>query len=161
LPKIAGRVLASKLVDGKFLAKIALNGRLLPEGVNISIKWGKSRSLPQNALMWLFLGYLFNDCGLKDEYATVDELHETLKATFLSKRVFHGGHEFIHVGSTTTLGKIEFGEYLDKINRAMIDFHGIDTGPFWQEYKDHKDGISKDMLELSDEGKAAQARGEF
>ena len=159
MPKIAGRVIASKLVNGKFLAKIALNGRLLPEGVNISIKWGKSRSNSQNALYWLFLGYLWDTCDLKSEYASTDELHETLKATFLSKRVFHGGKEFIHVGSTTNLGKVEFGEYLERINKAMIEFHGIDTGPFWQEYKDNKDG--KISLDLTDEGKRAMERGEF
>ena len=161
MPKVAGRVIASKLVEGKFLAKIALNGRLLPEGVNISIKWGKARSNSQNALYWLFLGYLWSDCDLKSEYSTVDELHETLKATFLSKRVFHNGKEFIKVGSTTALGKVEFGEYLEKINKAMIEYQNIDTSEFWQNYKDNKEGVSKDMFELTEEGKAAQARGEW
>jgi len=157
MPKIAGRVIASKIVDGKFLAKIALNGRLLPDGVNVSIKWGKSRSTAQNALYWLFLGYLWQECGLKDEYSTVDELHETFKATFLSKRVFHGGKEFIKVGSTTSLGKVEFGEYIERINKAMIEYHGIDTSGFWQEYKDMKDGVS---MELTDEGRKWQASQE-
>jgi len=142
MPKISGRVLVSKLVDGKFLAKIALNGRLLPEGVQISIKWGKCRSMAQNALMWVFLEYLWDTCGLKSEYSTIEELHETLKATFLSKRIFHGGKEFIHVGSTTTLGKVEFGEYLEKINKAMIEYHGIDTSEFWKQYDENFNRLS-------------------
>lgn len=156
MPKVAGRVLASKLIDGKFLAKIALNGRLLPEGVQISIKWGKGRSNAQNALYWLFLGHMWEDCDLKSEYGSVEELHETLKATFLSKRIFHGGKEFIHVGSTTALDKVAFGEYIERINRAMIEYHGIDTSSFWDAYEAKKDEMPS--MELTEEGKKALGR---
>jgi hypothetical protein len=161
MPKIAGKVLAVAIVNGKMLMKAQLNGRLPKVGDNIVVKFGKVRSNSQNALYWLYLTFLFNDCNLKEEYNTVEELHETLKATFLSKKVFHSGLEFVHVKSTTTLDKLAFGEYLKQIDNAMVEYEHCNTAPFWQEYKDNKDGISKDMLELSDEGKAAQARGEF
>lgn len=159
MPKVTAIVLASKIIEGEMLAKIRLNGKMPKQGDKITVKWGRTRSNSQNALMWLFLGYLWQDCGLKDEYSTIDELHETLKATFLSKRVFHSGKEFIHVGSTATLGKLEFGEYLERINKAMIEFHNIDTSEFWREYEDNKNGNIS--MELTEEGNAASARGEF
>jgi hypothetical protein len=161
MPKIAGKVLAVAIVNGKMLMKAQLNGRLPKVGDNILVKFGKVRSNSQNALYWLYLQFLWSDCDLRSEYNTVEDLHEAMKATFLSKRVFHGGLEFIHVKSTTELDKLTFGEYIKQIDNAMVEYEHCNTAPFWQEYKDNKDGISKDMLELSDEGKAAQARGEF
>jgi hypothetical protein len=136
MPKVAAVVLESGVYNGKNLAKIRLNGSLPKKGEKITVKWGRARSECQNALYWLYLSFLFNDCGLKDEYSTVDELHEMLKATFLSKRIFHGGKEFLKVGSTTTLDKLAFGEYMKQIDNAMVEYHHCDTSRFWQEYQD-------------------------
>jgi hypothetical protein len=152
--KVSGRVLAVAIIEGKMLMKTQMNGRLPKKGDLITVKWGRTRSNEQNALYWLYLQFLWQDCGLKDEYSTVDDLHETLKATFLSKRVFHNGMEFIKVGSTTSLGKLEFGEYLKQIDNTMVEYHHCNTAPFWEEYKENKDG--KVSLELTDEGKRWQ-----
>jgi hypothetical protein len=77
-----------------------------------------------------------------------------MKATFLSKKVFHSGLEFVHVKSTTTLDKLAFGEYLKQIDNAMVEYEHCNTAPFWQEYKDNKEGAVS--LELTDEGKKWQ-----
>jgi hypothetical protein len=138
MPKVTATVLASKIVDGKMLAKIALNGSMPKTGDRLTVKWGRARSNSQNALYWLYLQFLWQDCGLKDEYNTVEELHETLKATFLSNRIFHDGLEFIHVKSTTSLDKLAFGEYLKQIDNAMVEYHHCDTAPFWDAYENNK-----------------------
>ena len=152
MPKVAGIVLAVAIIEGKKLMKAELNGSLPKKGERITVKFGRTRSNNQNALMWLYLQFLWEDCNLKEEYNTVNELHETLRATFLSKRVFHDNKEFIKVGSTTTLDKLAFGEYLKQIDNAMVEYHHCNTAPFWQSYEDQKDG--KISMELTAEGKA-------
>ena len=152
MPKVSATVLASKMIECKMFAKIRLNGSMPKEGDRLTVKWGRTRSNSQNNLYWLYLQFLWQDCNLKKEYNTVEELHETLKATFLSKRVFHNDKEFIHVKSTTTLDKLAFGEYIKQIDNAMVEYHHCNTAPFWEEYKRNKDG--EITGELTEEGKA-------
>lgn len=150
MPKVSATVLASKIIEGQMLSKIRLNGSMPKQGDRITVKWGRTRSNSQNALYWLYLQFLWQDCNLKDEYNTIEELHETLKATFLSKKIFHEGKEFIHVKSTTELDKVAFGEYLKQIDDAMVEYQHLNTAPFWQEYRDNKDG--KVSMDLTPEG---------
>jgi len=152
MPKVTAIVEASGIFDSKMLAKICLNGSYPKKGERVTVRWGKTRSTSQNSLYWLYLQFLWQDWNLKDEYNTVEELHETLKATFLSKRVFHEGKEFIRVGSTTTLDKLSFGEYLTKIDNAMVEYQRCNTVPFWDSVRARKDDIPS--LELNAEGKA-------
>lgn len=136
MPKVAGKVIKTKIEDKAMLAIIKFNGKLPPVDAKVTIKWGRTRSNLQNNFYWLYLTFLFEDCGLKDEYLTIEELHETFKATFLSKSVFcDNGFEFVKVGSTTTLDKLSFGEYLDKIDKAMTEYKNIDTSKFFEEYE--------------------------
>lgn len=135
MPKVKATVLDTKAVDGKLLAEVQFNGRLPQKGELLTVKWGRHRSGLQNNFYWLYLTFLMNDCGLKDEYLNVDELHDTLKATFLSRRINRNGLEITKVGSTTELDKLAFGEYFDKIDKAMAEFHKIDTSAFWSEYE--------------------------
>lgn len=135
MPTLKAKVLNSWVENGKFLAKLQLNCKLLKKGVFVELKWGAKRSNCQNAFYWLYLTFLWEDCNLKEEYLTIEELHETLKATFLSERIIHEGQEIIKVGSTTALDKVAFGEYLEKIDKAMGIFHQIDTSDFWATYK--------------------------
>lgn len=138
MPKVSGRILKAGAKDGKMMALVQLNGKLPKIGELIIMKWGRTRSLSQNALYWVFLDFLMNDCGMKDEYSHSDELHETFKAAFLSTRQFGmNKQEFLKIGSTTDLGKLEFGEYLEKVNKACIDWWGIDTSKFWKEYQEN------------------------
>ncbi|MBW2646976.1 MAG: hypothetical protein JRE23_12545 [Deltaproteobacteria bacterium] len=139
MPNIKAVVLQTKVDEnGRFLAKIRLNGKLPKVGETVSVKWGKKRSNDQNALMWAFLDYLMNDCGLKDEYIDAEELHEELKGRFLAKKVMgKGGFMTIKIGSTTDLDKLAFGEYIEKINKAMTEYKKIDVAPFWKDYKDY------------------------
>jgi hypothetical protein len=142
MPKVSGKVIKAGIKDSKMLALIQLNGKLPKIGESIICKWGRTRSLSQNALYWVFLDFLMNDCGMKDEYSTSDELHETFKAAFLSKKRFGlNGQEFLQINSTTTLGKLEFGEYLEKINKACIDWFGIETSLFWKDYQENFGGV--------------------
>ena len=137
--RIKAKVLNSWIENGKYLAKIQLNGKLLKNGIFVDIHFGSQRSLMQNAFYFAYLTFLWEDCNLKEEYLTIEELHETLKATFLSERIMKGGLEIIKVGSTTALDKVAFGEYLDKIDKAMVAFHSIDTSEFWTTYaRDYK-----------------------
>ena len=130
MPKIKGKVVKNLVKEGKLYSLVRLDKQ--PKlGEVVSIKWGATRSNSQNSFYWIFLQFLL-DAGLKDEYGTTDELHESLKAAFLSKQNSLG---LLKIGSTTELAKDEFGEYLEKINREMAD-HGIDTSEFWKQYEE-------------------------
>lgn len=133
MPKFQARVVQHLEKKGKVYTVVLMNGKQPKVGEMVSVKWGAVRSNSQNALYWSFLTFLLN-AGLKDEYGTTDELHESLKAAFLSKTNKLG---YLKIGSTTELGKDEFGEYLDKINLAMAENCGIDTSEFWLEYQDN------------------------
>ena len=136
MPKVQARVLASKFEDGKMLANIQLNGKLPKAGELLTVKWGATRSLPQNSLYWVYLSWLINDAGLKDQgHFSPDALHLDLKTHLLAEKLFdRGKFRAIEEASTTQLNKVEFGEYLEAVDRFIIDFFGIDTSPFWKQY---------------------------
>src|SRR3990167_9624945 len=127
--RIKAKVLSTKINEqGHMLAQIQCNGKLPPKGIFIDIHFGSQRSLMQNAFYFEYLTFLYEDCNLKEEYLTTEELHETFKATFLSERIrMKGGLELIKVGSTTALDKVTFGEYLDKIDKAVTVYLHCNT----------------------------------
>lgn len=138
MPTKKGKILQVGKKDGKTACLIQLGGKLPKKGEVVTLKWGKVRSLSQNALYWKFLDYLLEDCGLKDQYIDKDELHETFKGRFLAKKsVSKSGFEIIKVGSTADLDKIAFGEYIDKIDKVVTQYCHVDTSPFWEEVKEH------------------------
>ena len=159
MPKVDGKVIASKIIDGAMLAKVQLNGKLPKQGEKITVKWGARRSLPQNSLYWLFLNWLINEAGLKNQgHFSPDALHIDLKTHILSEKIFDRGQfKAIEEASTADLNKTEFGEYLKRVDEVVQETFGIDTSEFWDEYKEG----GKITGELTEEGKAAQARGEF
>lgn len=78
-----------------------------------------TRSLPQNAYYWgVVVELLAEHTGY-----TPDEIHDICKALFIPKKlsVQDGNGEvvgqFVIGGSTRTLNKIEFGEYMESIRR--------------------------------------------
>ena len=163
MPRVAGKVLAVKVQDGAMLAKVQMNGRLPPQGTIISVKWGSRRSIEQNALYWVYLTWLINEAGLRDQgHFSVEALHIDLKTHILAEKIFdQGKFKAIEDASTADLNKTEFAEYMTRVDEVVQETFGIDTAPFWQEYRDNKDGKPGSMCELTEEGKAAQARGEF
>ena len=71
-------------------------------------KYRKKRSLNQNSLYWMWLQIISENLGYD-----VEELHDSLKAMFLIDR----SKKIPLVRSTTVLTTIEFGQYLDKVER--------------------------------------------
>jgi len=134
MPRVKAKVLATKIDEqGRYLAKIQLNAKMPPDGSYLTVKWGSERSLPQNNLYWKYLSWLIEDAGLKDQgHFSAEGLHEDLKAYFLSKKE--------DVPSTALLNKAEFAEYLMKVDEFVRDFFGVDTSPFWEEYKEFFEG---------------------
>jgi hypothetical protein len=131
MPKLQARVVQHLEKKGKVYTVVLMNGKQPKVGEVVSIKFGATRTNSQNALYFVFLQWLL-DSGLKDEYGSTDELHESLKAAFLSKVNDFG---LLKIGSTTELGKDEFADYLEKINREASQTWGIDTSIFWSEYE--------------------------
>lgn len=137
MPKARAKVVQQLEKKGVLYTVLRVDGKPPKVGEILSIKWGKKRSLNQNSFYWVFLEWLM-DAGLKEEYGSSDELHESLKAAFLSKKNDLG---LLKIGSTTDLNKDEFGQYLDKVNLVMAENCGIDTSEFWNEYEQNKEPV--------------------
>ena len=138
MPKVIGRVLETTTnPDGWLIAKVRFNKKCPPVHELISVKWGSIRTLPQNSLYFVFLTWLIEEGGLKDHgHFEPQALHENLKVHFLSEKVFDKGQfKAIEFATTTTLDKVHFGEYMDKVDKFMQEFFNINTAPFWEIYQ--------------------------
>lgn len=127
---VKGKALKVGMKDGKFLCLVQLNGKLPKEGDSLTVKWGAQRSLPQNSLYWLYLQWLIDHAGLKDQgHFSAIGLHENLKAHLIPKE----GDD--NEATTTTLNKIEFSDYFEKVQHFVRDFFEIKDTQFWEENK--------------------------
>jgi len=88
-------------------------GKLSDCNVEIDIKRKRSkRTLSQNNLYWLWLTEISNYTGYYPE-----ELHSSFKAMFLTDR----SKKIPLVRSTSILNKIQFGQYLNKIEKVALE----------------------------------------
>lgn len=97
-----------------------------------------TRSLAANAYYWsVVIGLIADHTGY-----TPEETHDALKTMFLPKRLamlgqngdLHG--ELVIGGSTTTLNKVEFYEYVERVREFAREKLGIDIpapDPKWRE----------------------------
>lgn len=147
MPKVAGRVLKTKIVDGAMLMKAQLSGKLPPEGSAIYVKWGSLRSRDQNALLWAYYTWLIDFGGLKEHgFYCPEAIHESLKAKFLADKIMSKGEwKAIEDGSTATLSKSEFSEYIEKIDHFICDFFQADTSPFWEAHKSDEETMDEEV----------------
>ena len=132
---IKGNLIKAKVDNPKF--KI---------GEIVSIKRGSVRNLSQNSLYWVFLNWLIAEGGLCNQgHFSAEALHIDLKSHFIAEKIFSRGRfKAIEEGTTTQLNKMEFGEYIEKVNVFMLDFFNINTTPFWTDYQNvfaTKEGI--------------------
>lgn len=137
MPKVSGKVLASKIIDGAMLIKAQLNGKLPRQGEMITVKWGSNRTHAQNSLYWLFLSWLINEAGLKDQgHFSPEALHIDLKTHILAEKIFEKGRfEAIEEATTATMNKSEFSEYFSRVDEVVREIFSIDTTPFWDTYE--------------------------
>jgi hypothetical protein len=112
------------------------NKRLLREwasrfkGKNIKIRIeraGSRRSHPQNAYYWSCVVEEIRLALLQlGHQMTKEETHEFLKGKFNSVSLPNAHGEAIDVpGTTTTMTKTEFGEYIEKIAQFATEYLGI------------------------------------
>jgi hypothetical protein len=133
MPKVQARVRSSKIEDRKLVALLEFNEKAPRAGELVMVNWGSKRTPTQNSLYWVFLNWLVNHGGLKEYgHFSAEAFHLDLKAHFLAEKILDNGQfKAISEPSTTTLGKVEFGEYMDKVNEFVQSFFKIDTAPFW------------------------------
>ena len=131
MPRVKGKVLKSGTKDGNLLCLIQVNELIPKSGEIVTLKWGSVRTLPQNSLYWVFLNWLINEAGLKNQgHFFAEELHGNLKKHLLQQAKGKNEEE-----TTTDLTKSEFSEYFDSVDKFVQEFFGVDTAPFWEEYR--------------------------
>ena len=138
MPRVKAKILEHlKDPNGWLVAKVRFNAKMPPVGEYLAVKWGSTRTIPQNNLYWLYLNFLIKDAGLKEcGHFSAQALHENLKCELLARKVFtQGKFKAIEEATTTTLDKAEFAEYLTEADRLVSEIFEIDTSPFWEEYK--------------------------
>lgn len=143
MPKIKGRVQQVGIKDGKRVAVIELNEKMPSKGEIVTVKWGSTRTVSQNALYWKYLTWMIQHGGLRDHgHFDPQALHDNLKAHFLAEKIMEKGEfKAVEEPTTTLLGKAEFGEYFDKVDAFMREFFNLDPQPFWDEYGERKGEI--------------------
>lgn len=137
MPKVIVRVLDTKIEDGQLIATIKCNKKVPKVGELCTLHFGSTRSLAQNSLLWVYYNWLIEHGNLKDHgHFSPQALHENLKAYFLAEKIMHKG-QFVAIEepTTTTLGKTEFSEYMEKVDRFMESFFGVDVSVFWEIHK--------------------------
>jgi len=132
--KARGKIIAVKGNQ----ARIELDTDKMKAGDQIEVKIGKPRSLRMNAFYWVYLTYVINQCGLKEQgFFCPEALHESLKAHFLSQKEYKKGKfKTFFVGSTADLTSKDMTEYMEKIDAFMCEFFNIDTHKFFEEYQE-------------------------
>lgn len=84
----------------------------------------KNRTLPQNALYWLWLTYLEDATGQPKE-----DFHDYFKKRHLVRMVKLKGKKKVItekvVGSTTELDSFAFTEYLEKVQIEALELFGV------------------------------------
>ena len=140
MPKIKARVSQVGYKDGKLMALLQCNEKAPKKDEIVTLKWGSTRTHAQNSLYWLYLSWLIEHGGLKDQgHFSPDALHIDLKTHFLSEKIMDKGEfKAIEEPTTTDLGKAEFAEYVDKIDQFVQEFFNVSTAAFWQEYEGNK-----------------------
>ena len=137
MPKVKAVVQSIDFKDSKLLAVLQFNEKIPAKGEIVTVKWGAERTISQNSLYWVFLDWLIRHGGLKEQgHFSPDALHLDLKTHFLAEKIMTRG-QFVAVEepTTTTLGKAEFSEYMDKVDHFVQEFFGITTATFWEEKK--------------------------
>lgn len=117
-----GRVVDGKIVHAD-IPKLKHHLKRM-EGMEVRIQIEKKpkqrriRSTEQNGYYWAEpIAVLADHTG-----HTEQEIHDSLKAMFLTEEVDINGHKFNVVKSTTSLNTVEFEEYMQKIRMwASID----------------------------------------
>jgi len=138
MPKVQAKILSSTIDEhGHLICKVQFNRKMPRKGELFIAKWGAIRSLSQNSLYWVFLNWLIEHAGLKDHgHFSEQALHENLKAHFIAAKIFDRGQfKAIEEATTTTMDKVEFGQYLEKVDQFVKEFFEIDTSSFWETYK--------------------------
>jgi len=133
--RLTAKVLAVKEDLAKI--KIASQKNPLRVGEAITVRRGSQRSLPQNSLYWVYLSWLINEAGLKEQgHFSPDALHCDLKTYFLSEKKYDKGmFKVLSTESTADLTKSEFSNYFDAVDKFIVEFFHIDTTPFWETYQ--------------------------
>ena len=140
MSKVKAKVVQTTITpDGHMLARLRFNGKLPKVDTYVDVKWGSTRSLSQNSFLWVFLTWLIEDAGLKEQgWYSPQAFHDNMKKYFLSEKIMvKGEFKALNEASTTMMSKMEMGEYIEKVDMFVQDKFHIDTSPFFQEYKDN------------------------
>ena len=137
MPTVKAKIISTYIGEkGQLFCKVQFNRKTPKAGEFVTVKWGSTRTLSQNSLYWVFLHWLINEAGLKEQGHFCEQaLHYNIKQHFLAEKIMDKGQfHAIEEATTTTMDRSSFGEFLDKVDHFMQEFFEINTTPFWNEY---------------------------
>jgi len=102
----------------------------------VSVVKGSQRTVNQNSFYWKYLQFVIENGAEEHGHFCPMGLHISLKQRILAnKSLTKGEWKDLEESTTTNLSKMEFSNYMEKVDNLVVEFLGVDTSSFFEDYQ--------------------------